>query len=299
MRIFVTGASGWVGSATVPELIAAGHDVIGLARSEQSAAAIEAAGARVHRGSLEDLDGLASAASAADGVIHLAFIHDFANFEASALVDRSAIEAFGNVLAGTGKPLVIASGTGAVSGAGGIRTERDGGDPNSAVAPRVLNEQIALSLAERGVRAAAVRLPPTVHGAGDHGFVPRLIDVARERGVAAYVGDGSNRWPAVHRSDAARVFRLAIEDAPAGSALHAVAEEGVEMREIARVFSEHLGVPTASISREDAGEHFGFLGAFVGADVPASSAITRELLGWSPSEIGLLADLEQGHYFEG
>jgi nucleoside-diphosphate-sugar epimerase len=297
MRVFLTGATGFIGSAVAVELIEAGHEVVGLARSDGAAAAIERAGARVHRGALDDLDSLRSGAAAADGVIHTAYIHDFSRMQDSGRTDLRAVEALGAALAGSDRPLVIASGTALVA-PGRLATEDDSPDSRSAGAHRVPSEQTALALAERGVRSAVVRLSPSVHGEGDHGFVPRLIDIARGQGVSAYIGDGRNRWPAVHRLDAARLFRLALEAAPAGSVLHAVGEEGVPTRDIADVVGRHLELPVISLTREQAGEHFGFLAAFFGADVPASSALTRARLGWSPTHPGLIADLEQGHYFE-
>jgi nucleoside-diphosphate-sugar epimerase len=295
MRIFVTGASGWIGAATVPQLIEAGHEVVGLARSEASADAIEAAGAEAHRGTLEDLDSLRKGASDADAVIHLAFIHDFTQMEANAQVDRRAVEAMGAVLEGSDRALVIASGVGALGG-GGVRNERDTHDVRHPLRARGETEAFALSLASRGIRSSSVRLPPTVHGDGDHGFMATLVTVARDRGVAAYVGDGSNRWPAVHRVDAARLFCLAVDGAPAGTALHGVAEEGVALRDVAEVIGRMLDVPVVTVAPEGAIEHFGWLGIMLGADLPASSSITRELLGWEPTNIGLLEDLE-AHYF--
>jgi nucleoside-diphosphate-sugar epimerase len=294
MRVFVTGASGFIGSAVVPELIGAGHEVVGLARSDASAAALEAAGAEPHRGSLEDPDSLASAAAAADGVIHCAFIHDFSRLENSGETDRRAIEVLGAALAGSDRPLVITSGT-ALAANGRLATEKDMGAPGSS--HRVASEYTAMALASRGVRSSILRPPPSVHGEGDHGFVARLIEIARERGASGYVGDGSGRWAAVHRYDAARLYRLALENAPAGSVLHAVGDEGVPTREIAEVIGRHLDIPVVSIAPEEAGEHFGWLGRFFGMDIPASSALTRELLGWEPRQPGLVEDLEAGHYF--
>jgi nucleoside-diphosphate-sugar epimerase len=294
MRVFVTGASGFIGSAVVSELIGAGHAVVGLARSDSSALALEAAGARVHRGDLENLASLRAGAESADGVIHLAFNHDFNNYAGAAETDRRAIDALGDVLAGSDRPFVVTSGLAGFA-LGRTMTEDDAADPNS---PRY-SEPAALGLAPRGVRVSVLRLPPSVHGEGDHGFVPRLIDIAREKGVAAYPGDGANRWPAVHRFDAARLFRLALESAPAGARLHAIGDEGIPVRDIAGVIGRHVGLPAAAVPAEQAVDHFGWLGVFFSLDVPASSTLTRELLGWRPTRQGLIEDLEQGHYFEG
>ncbi len=296
MRVFVTGATGFIGSATVAELLGAGHEVVGLARSDASAEALVGAGAEVHRGDLEDLDSLRRGAAAADGVIHTAFIHDFSAIDSAGRTDLRAIEALGDELAGSGRPLVMTSGIGLLA-PGRVATENGMPDPASRASHRSASEVAALALAERGVRSAIVRFPPTVHGEGDHGFVPMLIDGARTRGVAAYVGDGANRWSAVHRLDAARLFRLAVESAMAGSVLHGVAEEGVPTREIAEAIGRHLGVPTRSITPDEAVEHLGFIGVFFGADVRASSALTRERMGWEPEQPGLIADLDAGHYF--
>ena len=306
MRVFVTGASGWIGSAVVPELIGAGHEVVGLARSDASAAALTAAGAEVHRGTLDDLDSLRDAAAASDGVIHLAFKHDLAfsgDFQGAADADRRAVEAFGKALAGSDRPFVLASGLLGLT-PGHVATERDGHGSHAAVAAfgggpqaRWETAELALSLASRGVRSSIVRLPPTNHGDGDNGFIATLVSIARERGVSGYIGDGANRWPAVHRLDSARLFGLALEQAPAGSTLHAVADEGVPIREVAEAVGRHLELPVLSVSPEDAGEHFTWLGGFLGLDAPASSGLTRELLGWQPTQPGLIADLEEGHYF--
>ncbi|RKH67058.1 SDR family oxidoreductase [Corallococcus llansteffanensis] len=292
MRVFVTGASGFIGSAVVPELLGAGHQVVGLARSEASARALEAAGAEVHRGSLDDLDSLRAGAVKADGVIHLAFIHDFSRFEASIRADTRAIEVLGAALEGSQRPLVIASGLLGLA-PGRTAVETDPASPSG----RGVSEETMLALATRGVRTAIVRLPPSVHGRDDHGFVPHLIASARQKGVAVYVGQGVNRWPAVHRLDAARLFRLALERAPAGTRLHAVADEGVPTRDIANVIGRRLGVPVVSKAPAEAGDYLGFLGSFFALDAPASGAITREQLGWHPVEPGLLADLDSDHYF--
>lgn len=294
MRVFVTGASGWIGSATTTELLAAGHEVVGLARSEAAAATVAGLGAEVVRGSLEDLDGLGKAAAGADAVVHLGYDHDFSQMAAAAQIDRRAIDTLGSALEGSGGALVIASGTlGLTRGRAG--TERDTPDP--ATHPRIANAAATLALADRGVRPVVVRFAPTVHGPGDHGFVATIIGIARERGVSAYLGDGASRWPAVHRADAAQLVRLAVESAPAGSVLHAVGEEGVSAKEIAEAIGQGLGLPVTSVPAEQAMEHFGWMGMFFGADCPASHALTSELLGWQPTHQGLLADLAEGSYF--
>ncbi|MFI2205721.1 SDR family oxidoreductase [Streptomyces sp. NPDC020192] len=294
MRVFVTGATGFIGSAVVPELIGAGHQVVGLARSDDGAVALKAAGAEVHRGSLEDPEGLARAAAAADGVIHLAAIHGGTDPHAAGAADLRAIEAMGAALAGSDRPFVATSGT-AIAAVGRLVTEEYGPAPGTH---RTASEEAAVALAERGVRSSLVRLAPSVHGRGDQGYVPRLIAIAREKGVSAYVGDGANRWPGVHRYDAARLFRLALEKAPAGSRLHGTDEEGVPYRDIAEVIGRHLGMPVTGIPAERAYDHFGFLGRWIAVDNPTSSALTRTLLGWEPREAGLLADLDEGHYFQ-
>jgi len=295
MRVFVTGATGYIGSMVVPELLGAGHQVVGLARSDSAAAALMAAGAEVQRGTLEDLDSLRNGAAAADGVIHLAFIHDFSNIEASDMIDLRAIETIGAALEGTGKPFVGTSGTMMLT-PGRLGTEEDAG---AAGVRRVASENVVLSMAERGVRTSVVRLAPTVHGEGDaHGFITSLIGVARAKGVSAFVGDGSNRWPAVHRLDAAHLFRLALEAAPAGSRLHGASEEGVLFRDIAEVIGRQLELPVVSIAAEDVGDHFGWLSVVVSIDNPTSSVLTRERLGWQPEGPSLIEDIEQGHYFK-
>jgi nucleoside-diphosphate-sugar epimerase len=300
MRLFVTGGSGFIGSAVVPELMGAGHQVLGLARSDASQAALIGAGAEVLRGDLEDLDGLRRGAADSDGVVHLGYVHDFSDMAIGAAVDLRAIEAIGEELAGSNRPFVITTGTlllalGQVGLApGAFGTEDDVSNTGMA---RVASENAAIALAERGVRSSAVRLSPSVHGIGDHGFVPILIGMARQHGVSPYVGDGANRWPGVHRLDAARLFRLAAETAPAGSRWHGVGDEGVPFRAIAEVIGRHLDVPVRSIPAEEADAHFGFLGPLVQVDNPTSNALTRERLGWEPEQPGLLADLDEGHYF--
>ncbi len=306
MRIFVTGASGWIGSNLVPELIGAGHQVVGLARSDASAAALAAAGAEVQRGTLDDLDVLRATAAESDGVIHLAFKHELAfsgDFEGAADADRRAVETFGEALAGSDRPFVIASGILGLA-PGRVATERDGHDPDPARAglgagprTRLASAEVVLSLASRGVRSSVVRLPPTVHGDGDHGFIATVVEIARDKGVSGYIADGSNRWPAAHVVDAAHLFRLAVEQAPAGTTLHAVADEGVPIRDVAEVIGRHLDLPTVSVAPEDAPVHFTWLASFLALDSPASSIQTRELLGWQPVHQGLIEDLEQGHYF--
>ncbi|MFB7668876.1 SDR family oxidoreductase [Kitasatospora sp. NPDC056138] len=300
MRVFATGASGHIGSALVPELLAAGHQVVGLSRSDKSATALRAAGAEVHRGDLDDLDGLAEAAAKADGVIHLAFKHDamFAgDFDGAVAADVRALEALGAALAGTGKPLVTTSGTVlfAFAGLPDALTE----DHALDAGPRIDAENAAVALAQRGIRSSVVRLAPTVHSTLDHnGFIPTFISIARSKGFAAYVGDGANRWPAVHTLDAARLYRLALESAPAGSRLHAVGDEGITFRQIAESIGRGLNLPVVSIPSTEAEAHFGFLSTHAQADNPSSSTLTQDLLGWKPVQPGLIEDLGQGHYFD-
>lgn len=306
MKIFVTGATGWVGSPLVQELLGAGHEVVGLARSDASARRLREAGAGVFLGGLDDPDGLARAAADSDGVVHLAFQHDIAfergDFPAAAAADRRAVEAMGAALAGSDRPFVLASGVAGLA-PGRVATEEDGLVLSAQVrqvpaSVRHATGLLALSLRGIGVRSSVLRLPPTVHGEGDGGFIATLVGIARERGVSGYVGDGGNRWPAVHRSDAARAARLAVESAPAGSVIHAVAEEGTPLRAVAEAIGRGLGVPTASVAPADAMEHFGHLGGFVPLDTPASSAATRALLDWQPTGPTLLEDLEQSYYFK-
>ncbi len=315
MRVFLTGATGFIGSAIIPELIGAGHQVLGLARSDASAKSLIAAGAEVHRGSLDDLDSLKSGAAKSDGVIHTAFIHEFSNISIAtrlriifggfpnglasrfmstiAATDRNAIEALGSSLVGSGRPLVITSGT-LILTPGRLVNENDTPDPKSMAAYRTPSEEAALELASRGVCASVVRLPPSVHGDGDYGFVPRLIGIARKKGVSAYVNDGLNCWPAVHRLDAAQLFRLALEKGSAGTRYHGVAEEGVPFREIAGVIGRHLDLPVVSKPEK----HFGFFGGIVAADNQTSSTLTKEWLGWMPKHPSLIPDLDHGRYFE-
>ena len=337
MRVFVTGGSGWIGSALVPELIGAGHEVTGLARSDTSAAALNGAGVRVHRGDLDDPGGLRGAAGASDGVIHLAFSVDMmrsGDFQGAVDADRRAVEAMGEALTGSDRPLVIASAT-VVLAPGRVGTEQDapGLDPAAAGGPRArlatepgglarerhrngvvdvraeqaelvqglhrAGEEVALSFASLGVRSSVVRLATTCHGDGDHGFLAALVGIARDKGVSGFIGDGSSRWTAVHRLDAAHLFRLALEKAPAGSRLHAAADEGVPIRAIAEVIGRHLDVPVVSVPADEASGHFGFLAGFLAADNPVSTTLTRELLGWQPAHPGLIEDLDKGHYFHG
>jgi nucleoside-diphosphate-sugar epimerase len=294
MRVFVTGATGFVGSAVVRELLDAGHHVLGLVRSDASASALAATGAEVHRGSLEDLDSLRRGVAMADGVIHTAFIHDFTQFEKSCEIERVALGALGDALAGSSRPLVVTSGTGLLA-SGRLSTEDDA---NTSTFPRVVSEKTTEALAARGINASVLRLPPTVHGNGDHGFVPILIKLAREKGESAYVGNGSNRWPAVHRLDAAHLYRLALEKSTGGVRYHAVAEEGVPFRDIATLIGRHLNLPVVSKTPEEAAAHFGWFAHFTQIDNHVSSAKTRAQLGWKPQQVDLIDDLDQGHYFD-
>jgi nucleoside-diphosphate-sugar epimerase len=294
MRIFVTGATGFIGSAIVPELIDAGHQVLGLTRSEAGAQSLIAAGAEAHRGNLEDLESLRAGAAKSEGVIHCAFDHDFSNFVAICEKDRRAIEALGDALVGSDRPLIITSGTGMGNAVPGQPATEDHFNPNHPN-PRKASELAGVSVAERGVNVSVVRLPQ-VHNPVKQGLVTYAIALAREKGISAYVGDGLNRWPAAHVLDVARLYRLAVEKHEAGSRYHAVAEEGLPARDIAEVISRGLKVPVVSLSPEEAPAHFGWLAAFVGYDMPASSALTQERLGWHPTGPGLIADLEQMDY---
>lgn len=294
MRILVTGASGWIGSASVKELITAGHHVLGMARNDDAAAKIKGLGAEVVRGSLDDAGSLRAAAAQAEGVVHLGYNHDFSQMGVAAQTDRAAIDAFADVLQGTGGPLLIASGTLGLA-MGRVGTEQD--MPGDGGHPRIANAGYTLGLSKRGIRTMVVRFSPTVHGAGgDHGFVAVLARIAREKGVSAFIGNGQNRWPAVHRLDAGKLVQLAVDKAPPGSVLHAVAEEGIATHDIAAALGQFMGLPVASVPAEQAQKHFDWLGMFYGADVPASSAQTRALLGWAPTQPTLLEDIAAGHY---
>ena len=293
MRIFVTGATGFIGSAIVQVLIEAGYEVLGLARSDKGAASLARAGAKPHRGSLEDLKSLRSGAAESDGVIHTAFIHDFDNYGPAVEADRRAIETIGSALQRSGRPLIVTSGL-ALLAQGRVATEDDAPSPDF---PRK-SEQAAMEFASRGVRASVVRLPFSVHGDGDHGFVPRLIQIAGEKGVSAYIGDGLNRWPAVHRLDAARLYKLVLEKGSTGARYHGIGDEGIPTREIAEVIGRQLDLPVVSKSEVQAAGHFGWIGRFFGMGVVASSALTENRLGWRPTHVGLVAELEHGTYFE-
>ncbi|GAB3576576.1 SDR family oxidoreductase [Amycolatopsis endophytica] len=297
MRVFVTGATGFIGSAVVRDLLEAGHQVLGLARSDASASVLAETGAEVHRGGLDDLDSLRTGAEAADGVIHTAFVHDFTDFPAAVKTDRRAIETLGDALAGSGRPLVVTSGTSGLV-PGEVATEESVPPAGAFSSLRFANEGVAVSYAALGVRPSVVRLPPSVHGEGDRGFVASMIDGARRTGTSVYCGDGSNRWAAVHRLDAARLFRLAVEKAPAGARLHGVGEEGVRVRDIAEVVGRHLGTPVTAVTPEEARERLGYVGGVLMQDTPASNERTRRELDWQPTRHGLIEDLEQGHYFK-
>lgn len=294
MRVFVTGATGFVGSAVVQELIQAGHQVLGLARSEAGAQLLLQAGAEVHRGSLEDLDSLKKGAAAVDGVIHTAFIHDFANFKSSSETDRQAIEAMGSVLAGSNRPFIVTSGLGVLR-KDGVITEED--VVVIGTTPRTASEEAATKVAQSGVHTSVVRLPPSVHDKGDHGFIPVLINIARQKGVSAYIGNGQNVWPAVHRKDAARLFRLALEKGAQHATYHVLGDEGIPTRTIAEVIGKRLNLPVVSKPMEEAVEHFGWIGHFFAFNLQASDKRTRQELQWQPTFPGLIADLEMGHYF--
>jgi nucleoside-diphosphate-sugar epimerase len=296
MRVFATGASGWIGSAAVDELLAAGHEVVGLARSDASAESLDAKGAQVRRGDLDDLESIRAGAADADAVLHLANKHDFTNPAVSNKAERNAVQAIGDVLAGSGRPFLLASGV-VGPAQGQVMTENDRSPFHGQESPRGGSENLALEYVDRDVNTVSVRFAPTVHGDGDHGFIAALVAIAREKRVAGYVGDGTNRWPGIHRSDAAQIIRLGLEKAPAGTILHAVSEEGVPARDIAEAIGRGLDLPVTSIAPEDTQKHFGWIGGFFAMDIPASSALTRELLGWAPSGPTLIQDLDAGSYF--
>jgi nucleoside-diphosphate-sugar epimerase len=293
MRVFLTGATGFIGSAIVRELIDAGHQVLGLARSDAGAKSLTAAGAQVHRGSLEDLDSLRKGSAAADGVIHTAFIHDFNNYGPAAEADRRAIETLGAELAASKRPFIVTSGTLLLQKRGLLVTEEDSVKPDF---PR--KSEGALAMVSKGVHSIVLRLPPLVHGDGDHGFVPALINIARQKSVSAYIDEGTNHWPAVHRFDAAHLYRLALEKGSAGACYHAIADEGVPVRVIAEVIGRRLSLSVAAKSNEEAAGHFGWMAHFLAVDSPASSAQTQKQLGWKPIHSSLIADLEGGSYFD-
>jgi nucleoside-diphosphate-sugar epimerase len=293
MRVFVTGATGFIGTAVVRELIDAGHQVTGLARSDAAAKSLAAAGAGVHRGSLSEFESLRSGAAGADGVIHIAFTIDFLNYGRAAEEDRLAIETLGGALVGSDRPFIVTSAIGPAQRQGSLTTEEDAANPNS---PRK-SEEAALALEARGVRTSVLRLAPSVHDNGDHGFVQRLIGIAREKGVSAFIGDGLQRWSAVHRLDAAKLYRLALEKGSVAARYHGVADQGVPTGEIAEVIGRHLNLPVISKSREEAAAHFGWIAMFFGRDSAASSALTQARLGWRPVQPGLIANLKAGNYF--
>jgi nucleoside-diphosphate-sugar epimerase len=296
MRVFVTGATGFVGAAVVQELIATGHQVLGLARSDAGAKSLLATGAEVHRGDLEDLDSLRRGAAATDGVIHTAFNHDFSKFKENCETDRQVIETLGATLVGSDRPLIITSAVGILP-SGRAATEETAPASGAAAHPRSASEEAAASVASRGVRVSVVRLAASVHGEGDHAFVPMLIGLARQKGVSAYVGDGLNRWPAVHRRDAAQLYRLVLEKGSAGARYHGVAEEGIPLRDIASAIGRGLNVPAVALSAEEAANHFGWFVHFAAMDMPASSEQTRDRLGWQAKQPGLIADLDNANYF--
>ncbi len=297
MRIFVTGATGFVGSAVVAELIRAGHEVIGLARSDEAVKFLIAAGAQVHRGDLKDFESLRNGAANADGVIHTAFNHDFSEIEDSCETDRRVIELFGSVLAGSERPLIVTSAIGILP-QGHLVTEETIPASGAAANLRAASEEAAIMAGKNGVRASVIRLAPTVHGEGDHNFIPTLIRLAKEKGISAYIGEGSNCWPAVHRLDAAHLYRLVLEKGVAGSRYHAVAEEGIPFREIAGVIGRQLNIPVVSIASEEAANHFGWFAHFASMDIPSSSQLTREQLAWQPTQPGLIQDISLPHYFK-
>ncbi len=294
MKVFVTGATGFIGSAIVQELIGAGHQVLGLARSDKSADALIAAGAEVHRGSLDDLDSLKRGAAAADGVIHTAYNHDFSQYIAAGQTDREAIEALASALTGTNRPLIVTAGLAGLSTPGRFGTE----DDTLAPSPRQ-SEDVATELAAKGVHTCVVRLAPSVHDDGDQGFVPFLIHIARQKGESPYIGDGQNRWAAVHRLDAAHLFRLALEKGESGAKYHGAGDHGIPFRDIAEVIGRHLNVPVVSKTPDEAPAHFDWMARFAALDMAASSALTQQRLGWKPTHKGLLVDLEEGTYFKG
>jgi nucleoside-diphosphate-sugar epimerase len=295
MRVFVTGASGFIGSAVVRELLDSGHEVVGLARSNDAAAALRPIGVEVHRGSIDDLDSLRDGATDADGVIHLAFDNSFSDYAAAVAADERAVATMGDALDGSGKPFVVTSGTLALAFAPRLGTEDDASDP---ALPRVASEHATIALAQRGVRSSVVRLAPCVHDETKAGLATSLIDIAREKGVSAFVGEGTNRWPGVHRLDAATLFRMALEGAPAGSRLHGVGDEGVTLRDIAGAIGRGLDLPVVSITADEASEHFGFFSLVVPLDNPTSSALTQQRLGWRPANPGLIADLRARRHYD-
>jgi len=295
MRVFVTGASGWIGSATVDELLAAGHEVTGLARSDASAAALQAKGAHVRRGDLDDLDSIRAGAMDAEAVVHLANKHDFSDLAGSNAAERGAVQTIGDALVGTGRPFLLASGVAGLT-TGRPATEDDASPAHGPDSPRGGGENLALEFVDRGVHSVSLRFAPTVHGAGDHGFIATIAGIARQKGVSGYPGDGTNRWAAVHRTDAARLVSLGLHKAPAGARLHAVAEQGVPTREIAEAIGRAFDLPVTSIAADDVQDHFGWIGTFLAMDFAATSTGTQELLGWRPTGPTLIEDLDAGAY---